>query len=414
VTSLAGTSARAGFDTMLYGNVTGRPYGWARPAEVELMLAAAEHGPDSCPPAAGGHPADWYLVPAADDYFFWQAWHERRGCALGWLASGVPHPWTYEPEMTFYTGTHCTSWLWSGEVGYPLCVSYGRLREVRGLRRGRVRWILDSRGFSELSQHGRWTIPAGQYVADVARYDEQIGGLQWAAPQDWMCEHAVIHGGMLGRVRCVGTGLSVQEHQRRTVANFTELVSRWPRHSRRPCPFIPVLQGDGPAAYLRCHQMYLDAGVLLGEEYPLAGVGSVCRLQSTGQIAAVARALGQLNLELHWFGLKLTGLARVEIQRDITSRYVYAGTQSLDSASWSLDARYGSRLPGCTHVSRKTGLPSKCNNCPRYATGWRDRVLAAMAAAQGSAARTLIQGELFAGPDCPPPLACKEPARRPG
>jgi hypothetical protein len=158
----------------------------------------------------------------------------------------------------------------------------------------------------------------------------------------------------------------------------------------------PVLQGDTPAAYLRCYQMYLDAGVLLGEEHPLAGVGSVCRLQSTGQIAAVARALGSLNLELHWFGLKLTGLSRPEIQRDITSRYSYAGTQSLDSASWSLDARYRPRLPGCTHVSPKTGRPNKCNNCPRYATWWRARLLASMAAGQASPARTQIQGELFA------------------
>src|SRR5262249_28061257 len=151
--------------------------------------------------------------------------------------------------------------------------------------------------------------------------------------------YEIIHGGVIGRVRCVGTGLTEEEHQRRTVASFQELTGLWPRYSNRPSPFIPVVQGGSPEAYLRCRQMYLDAGVLLGEEYPLAGVGWGCRLQSTGQIAAVARALGSLNLELHWFGLKLTGLNRPELQRDITSRYSYAGTQSLDSASWSLDAR---------------------------------------------------------------------------
>jgi hypothetical protein len=405
---VAGTSARPVFDVMLYGNVTGRPYGWARPQEIELMLAGGEPGPDSCPPAEGGCRDDWYLVPAAGDFFFWLAWHQRRGQAGEWLAARVlPEPLGYEQPMTFYTGVHRPWWLWSGQAGYPLCVSYSTLRKVRRLRRGLVPWILDSRGFSELSQHGRWTIPARDYVRDVARYDQEIGGLQWAAPQDWMCEDEVIHGGMLGQVRCAGTGLSVAEHQRRTVASFAELTALWPRFSDRPCPFVPVLQGDSPDAYLACYQMYLDAGVLLGEEHQLAGVGSVCRLQSTSQIAAIARALAPLNLDLHWFGLKLAGLTRPELHRDLAAalaaprgsaaRHCRGGTQSLDSAAWSLDARYGTRLPGCTHISPKTGRPGKCTNCPRYAAWWRDRVLAAMASP--AAAQGLGQPELFGAED---------------
>lgn len=395
MTSLAGASARPAYDVMLYGDSSSKPYGWASPGEVEKMLRSPWPGPGNCPPAPAGQDEDRCLLPSAGDYFFWEQWHMLRGLDEHWAGTGLPHPWITEPEITFYLGTHRPAWLWSGAADYPLCVSYGRLREVKRLHRGRVRWILDSRGFSELSQHGRWTIPAGRYIEDVARYDEEIGGLQWAAPQDWMCEPAIIHGGMLGNVRCAGTGLSVTEHQRRTVANFAELVSLWPRYSSRPCPVIPVLQGDGPEAYLRCYQMYLDAGILLGDEYPLAGVGSVCRLQSTRRIGAVARTLGQLNLELHWFGLKLTGIARPEIHRDLTSPYVYAGTQSMDSASWSLSARRDGRLPGCTHVSPRTGLPSRCNNCPRYAAAWRRKVLAAMAAAQESPARTQVQGALF-------------------
>ena len=398
VPGLTAGTARPVFHTMLYGNATGQPYGWATPDETGMMLAAGTLGPETCPPAAGGHRHDWYLVPSPGDLHFWLARllqrgrHDLAGELLDRHVPGRPDP---GPEVTFYTGAHHPSWLWSGQVRFPLCVSYGTLRKVRQPRRGRVPWILDSRGFSELSQHGRWTIPAEDYVRDVARYDAVIGGLQWAAPQDWMCEDAIIHGGTGGRVHCVGTGLSVAEHQRRTVANFRELTSLWPHYSDRPCPFIPVLQGDTPASYLRCYQMYLDAGVELGDEYRLAGVGSVCRLQSTRQISALARTLGPLNLGLHWFGLKLTGLKRPEILRDITSPYVYDGTRSLDSATWSLDARHGTRLPGCTHVSRKTGLPSKCNNCPRYATRWQGRVAAAITAAETSAARRFVQGELF-------------------
>jgi hypothetical protein len=385
------------FHTMLYGNVTGEPFGWATPEETRLLLSGDPLGPDTCPPAIGGPLHDSYLVPAASDYYFWLAWHQLRGREDEWVSRAE-----YESEeITFYTGTHRPWWLWSGEVSFPLCVSYSTLREVRQLHRGRVRWIVDSRGFSELSDHGRWTIPPADYVRDVARYDNEIGGLQWAAPQDWMCEDEIIHGGTIGRVRCVGTGLSEAEHQRRTVENFLELTSLWPQHSDRPSPFIPVLQGRSPDAYLRCYQMYLDAGIDIGEDYPLAGVGSVCRLQSTGRIAAVARALGSLGADLHWFGLKLTGLRCPEIPRDISSPYTFGGTQSLDSASWSLDARYGHRLPGCTHVSARTGQPTKCNNCPRYATMWRARVLASLVGAEHSAARWQVQGELFdtaAGP----------------
>jgi hypothetical protein len=398
VSSLAGASARPAYDVMLYGNVTGRPYGWASRGEVELMLTAAWPGPDSCPPATGGHRDDWYLVPAGDDWFYWQEWHQRRGLDEEWLRSGVPHPWTQEPEITFYTGTHRPSWLWSGTAPFPLCVSYSTLHKVKTLHRGLARWILDSRGFSELAEHGRWTIPAEQYAADVARYDEEIGGLQWAATQDWMCHPSVIGGGMLGRVRCAGTGLSVEEHLRRTVASFTELTGLWPRYSRRPCPFIPSLQGDSPAALLRCYQMYLDAGVELGSEHPLVTVGSVKWLQASGQLPAAARVLGQLGLHLHWFGVALDGLRRPEIQPDIASPYAQGGTQSLDSMTWSMTARHEPRMPGCTHAGRD-GQPSHCNNCPRYAAAWRERLLAKMTAAQQDPAR--LQGALFTDLDLP-------------
>jgi hypothetical protein len=212
-----------------------------------MMLAAGTLGPETCPPAAGGHRHDWYLVPSPGDLHFWLARllrHGRHDLARELLDRHVPGRPDPGPELTFYTGTHHPSWLWSGQVGFPLCVSYGTLRKVRQPRRGRVPWILESRGFSELSQHGRWTIPAEDNVRDVARYDAVIGGLQWAAPQDWMCEDAIIHGGTAGRVHCVATGLSVAEHQRRTVANFRELTSLWPHYSDRPCPFISVLQGD--------------------------------------------------------------------------------------------------------------------------------------------------------------------------
>jgi hypothetical protein len=71
-------------------------------------------------------------------------------------------------------------------------------------------WALDSGGFSELTRHGQWTIPAREYVAKVAGYDQVIGGLGWAATQDWMCEPQVIHGGRIDGRTVPGTGALVR------------------------------------------------------------------------------------------------------------------------------------------------------------------------------------------------------------
>jgi hypothetical protein len=73
---------------------------------------------------------------------------------------------------------------------------------------------LDSGGFTELSMHGRWITTASQYAEAVATYADRIGGLDFAAPMDWMCEPFMTE----------LTGLTVREHQDRTVA-FTDLLS---------------------------------------------------------------------------------------------------------------------------------------------------------------------------------------------
>jgi hypothetical protein len=104
--------------------------------------------------------------------------------------------------------------------------------------------------FTELSTYGRWTTTPAEYVSAVARYDREIGKLNWAAPQDHMCEPWII----------AQTGLSVDD-QRRTVANFLELGELWAEESDRPSPFIPVLQGWSFGDYMRCAELYAEAGV---------------------------------------------------------------------------------------------------------------------------------------------------------
>jgi hypothetical protein len=141
----------------------------------------------------------------------------------------------------FYLGCHQPAWL--ARAGVPLFVSDVRLRAYKSLEAGpraRTSWALDSGGFTELSKHGRWTVEPFEYVQRVKAYDLQIGNLDWAAPQDWMCEPWII----------AKTGLSVREHQERTVENFVELERLWQFwdakftfHSGAESPFMPVLQG---------------------------------------------------------------------------------------------------------------------------------------------------------------------------
>jgi hypothetical protein len=146
----------------------------------------------------------------------------------------------------FYLGAHQPAWLATADV--PLFVSHRRLVGRRNLSelRARCSWALDSGGFSELSMYGEWRTDAFEYVQWVKGYDLEIGNLDWAAPQDWMCEPWIV----------AKTGLSVREHQERTVENFVLLEQLWAKwdakftfHSGATSPFMPVQQGWEPSDY---------------------------------------------------------------------------------------------------------------------------------------------------------------------
>jgi hypothetical protein len=142
-------------------------------------------------------------------------------------------------RFRFYLGTHQPHWLWHAEV--PLMVS----ARQPVLPQASCRWALDSGAFTELSVHGRWTLPTACYAEQAARLADQLGGLDFAAPQDWMCEPAIL----------ARTGLSVAEHQQRTVANYLELRTLAPW-----LPWIPVVQGWRLDDYLACVALYQRAG----------------------------------------------------------------------------------------------------------------------------------------------------------
>jgi len=257
----------------------------------------------------------------------------------------------------FFLGTHMPHWL--GLTKATLFVSDRRLRRYKTLPKAQGELAVDSGGFTELRDHGRWaTTTAEAYIDRVRRYRDQIGGLAWAAQMDWMCEPAIIHGGRIAGQTFVGTGLTIGEHQHRTVANLHNLRTLASADDVR---IAPVLQGWAVDDYLRCAELFISSGIDLSTE-PVVGIGSVCRRQGTKEaaeiIAAVTAAIP--GIQLHGFGVKVSGL------RDYGSTLA-----SADSLAWSYAARRSPALPGCSHTT--------CANCPRYAFQWRHRVLAALA-----------------------------------
>ena len=242
--------------------------------------------------------------------------------------------------MRFYLGTHMPHWL--ARTSVPLFVSHRRLQKRRTLPVALGPWALDSGGFTELSMFGEWLTPAREYVKAVRRYRDEIGGLEWASPQDWMCEPWII----------AKTGLTVSEHQKRTVYNYLLLRDLDPQ-----LPFVPVLQGWELDDYRRHIDLYTKWGVDLREAKPV-GVGSVCRRQHTGQIDHIVSTLTAQGLSLHGFGVKTSGL-----------RAYGPLLFSADSMAWSFRGRRV-RPAECGSTSHASEA-----NCLTFALRWRSRLL---------------------------------------
>lgn len=250
---------------------------------------------------------------------------------------------TPQKEMKFYLGTHMPSWLWSDRmIGVPLFVSTRRLRlRKKTFPKALTRWCLDSGGFSELSMYGQWKTSQQEYINETKKYFYEIGNMDWAAPQDWMCEPWVIE----------KTGLSVERHQVLTVQSYNNLASSAPE-----IPWIPVLQGWDIEDYEKCISIYRSEGVDLWSR-PVVGVGSVCRRQSTDEITYIIEYLSGLGLSLHGFGVKILGLKK------------YGSLlSSADSMAWSYAGRH---QPNLAHDhNAKT-----CANCIDYALEWRSNII---------------------------------------
>ncbi len=262
----------------------------------------------------------------------------------------APEPAADEPGPRVWIGADSHAFWW----GLPILVSYDRLRDVRTLPVASAPWVLDSRGFVEVAQHGGWTIPAGRYVDDVRRFAAEIGRLVWVAPQDWPA-----HPRLLER-----TGLSEAVHQDHTTASVIEL------RAQLGDLVMPVLTGATIAGYLRHLAAYAAAGLDLAAE-PIVGIGALVG-RPPSQAADIVRALAAAGLtRLHGFGVKGRVLDEVGP--------LFA---SIDSAEWSGEARW--RGGACPH-----GMVKWETNCPTFALQWAEDQ-------RRRAAQATVQPALFA------------------
>lgn len=241
--------------------------------------------------------------------------------------------------MKFYLGTHKPNWLWFESMP-PLFVSRRTLTRRVGLSPTRTTWALDSGGFSELSLFGEWRTSQSEYISEVTRWHQEIGNLDWAAPQDWMCEPIMLQ----------KTGKTVTEHQSLTIQSYLSLKATAPS-----LPFIPVLQGWAIGDYVAHVRAYEAEGVAL-DKLPTVGLGSVCRRQGMDEAHEIVRELSGMGLSLHGFGVKLTGLRK----------FAHL-LKSADSLAWSYGARRSPSLEGC--VGHKN-----CANCLKYALLWNGKI----------------------------------------
>lgn len=250
-----------------------------------------------------------------------------------------------EKNFKFYVGSLIPNWLWTQQNRVPLFVSRRTLIKVKKLKPSNGRWCCDSGGFTELSLHGKWTISPAQYVEELNKFNEKISNMDWAAPQDYMCEPNMLE----------KTGLTVQHHQRLTCENFLELQSLQP-----DVRIIPVLQGWDIDEYWNHIDMYMEYGIDL-RNYETVGMGTFCRRSNMNELLPLVIGLEKYGIKMHGFGLNLRGV-------QMFGSYM----QSSDSTAWNksaiLNGRKGIYLCGRQHDNAKD-----CSSCHEWSMMYGER-----------------------------------------
>jgi hypothetical protein len=245
--------------------------------------------------------------------------------------------------MKFYVGSNHPDWLWASELRHPIFISNRALLRYKKFKPSVNPWALDSGGFTELKMNGGWTTTPQEYLGRIKIYEEELGKLEWASPQDWMCEPFMLE----------KTKKTIEQHQELTVNNYIDLSN-----GEVKTKIVPVLQGWTYSDYMNHLEMYQKRGIDLTSE-KLVGLGSVCRRASLKEIRLLISDLYDIGIKLHCYGVKKDG---VPLFGEII--------ESADSLAWSYDARWSKKnLCGTEHPS------THCTQCRIWACKWADKIV---------------------------------------
>ena len=167
-----------------------------------------------------------------------------------------------------------------------MCWSFKQLRRrKKELPKCKGKFLMDSAGFTELSDNGKYSFDIDEYLTCVRRFQPD-----YFVNMDWMCEPAIL----------CKTGNSIRYHIINTVENYHRMILKMSEDEIKKC--IPVIQGWGILDYFYCIEQYENNGLLA----PYMGIGSVCRRGSASEIAKIISMInGELpNIKLHGFGIK--------------------------------------------------------------------------------------------------------------
>ena len=219
------------------------------------------------------------------------------------------------------------------KIKYPVFMSISCLKD-RKSPLDHKDWMMDSGGFTMISQHGKYTISETEYIEHINRHNPLL-----AFCQDWMCEGFILK----------KTGLTIKEHQKRTLESYLSL-------SAKSDKMRPVLQGWYLEDYLRHLDMYANSKVDMSQ---LFGVGTVCSRNGNPRVildllSGIKRRVPEI--QLHGFGVKTQALA-------MCAPLLY----SADSMAWSFTGRMSKICDWCNKAN--------CANCLEFALLWRRKIL---------------------------------------
>lgn len=217
-----------------------------------------------------------------------------------------PQP-SWEPE--FFLGAHRLNWCWEGAARGPLFVNMHLLLPRVGDMQSATQDIgLDSGGYEEVARNGCWRWNVARYVELTRRACRELRRIRFAAIQDWLCTPAALR----------RTGLSVAEHQARTLASYLDLSAAAPE-----IPWCPVLQGAEPDDFRRHRDDYERAGIYL-PSFERVMVGSIAARDDDPGVLDLLGELADSGVAVHALGAKGDGLRRIGSD-------VFSG----DSMAWS-------------------------------------------------------------------------------